>query len=121
MNASAIVTDTLSGHNARIFRLSNEMPLYASATDQGLCANLLFSYGVFLRFEPKKHRSETLSTALKSLVDDKSLCLDDRIVYVGSSYGIRGKASFLEIIDVKNGIEPRKEEDFQGLIGPLDK
>jgi hypothetical protein len=42
-------------------------------------------------------------------------------VYVGSSYGIRGMASFLEIIDVKTGIGPKNEENFKGLIGPKDK
>lgn len=123
MNASAIVTDTLSGHNARhISAFRSEMPLYAKCYRPRVMRELALSYGVFPSLiEPKRHRSETLSAALKSLVDDKSLSFEDRIVYVGSSSGIRGKASFLEIIDVKNGIEPRKEEDFQGLIGPLDK
>jgi pyruvate kinase len=122
MKTTAIVTDTLSGHNARhisAFRI--DMPLYAKCYRPRVMRELALSYGVFPSLiEPKKHRSETLCTALKSLVEDGSLSLDDRIVYVGTSLGIRGKATFLEIIDVKDGIAPRKEDDIRGLIGPMD-
>jgi len=104
MNTTAIVTDTLSGHNARhISAFRSEMPLFAKCYRPRVMRELALSYGVFPSLiEPKKHT------------------VDDRIVYVGTSFGIREKASFLEILDVKVGIVPRKEEDLRGLIGPMD-
>ena len=51
---------------------------------------------------------------MESLVEDGSLKLEDKIVYVGSSYGIRGMASFLEIIEVKSGIAYKSHEDVLG-------
>ena len=42
-------------------------------------------------------------------------------MFVGSSYGIRGMASFLEIINVSEGIRPKMQEDLLNLIGPKDQ
>jgi pyruvate kinase len=122
MNTTAIVTDTLSGHNARhisAFRI--DMPLYAKCYRPRVMRELALSYGVFPSLiEPKKNRDKIITSSLKSLLKDNSLSIEDKIVYVGSSFGIRGKASFLEIIDVKTGVSPRKKEDLLGLIGPMD-
>lgn len=122
MNITAIVTDTLSGHNARhISAFRSNMPVYAKCYRPRVMRELALSYGIFPSIiEPKKNRDKIITSALKSLVKDNSLTLDDRIIYVGSSFGIRGTASFLEIIDVRAGISPRKKEDLLGLVGPLD-
>jgi len=122
MNTTAIVTDTLSGHNARhISAFRGEMPVFAKCYRPRVMRELALSYGVFPSLiEPKKNRDKTIDVALKSLLKDNSINIDDRIVYVGSSNGIRGKASFLEIIDVKFGIKPKKEENMRGLVGPMD-
>jgi pyruvate kinase len=122
MRTTAIVTDTLSGHNARhISAFRSDMPLFAKCYRPRVMRELALSYGVFPSLiEPRKNRDKTIQTALKSLVEDGSITLDDKIIYVGSSSGIRQKASFLEIIDVKNGLSPRKEEDLLGLVGPMD-
>jgi pyruvate kinase len=122
MKTTAIVTDTLSGHNARhISAFRGEMPVFAKCYRPRVMRELALSYGVFPSLiEPKKNRDKTIDVALRSLLDANCISLDDRIVYVGSSNGIRGKASFLEIIDVKFGIKPKKEENLKGLIGPMD-
>ena len=122
MNTTAVVTDTLSGHNARhISAFRGEMPVFAKCYRPRVMRELALSYGVFPSLiEPKKNRDKTINVALQSLLDDNSIGIDDTIVYVGSSFGIRGRASFLEIIDVKSGIQPRKAEDLFGLVGPMD-
>jgi pyruvate kinase len=122
MNTKAIVTDTLTGHNAlHISAFRGEMPVFAKCYRPRVMRELALSYGIFpSMIEPKKNRDKTINVALRSLLKDNSIGIDDKIVYVGSSYGIRGKASFLEIIDVKSGIKPRKEENLFGLIGPMD-
>ncbi|HNW51197.1 MAG TPA: pyruvate kinase [Prolixibacteraceae bacterium] len=122
MNTTAIVTDTLSGHNARhIAAFRGEMPVYAKCYRPRVMRELALSYGVFPSLiEPRKNRDKTIESALKSLVKNECISIDDQIVYVGSSYGIRGKASFLEIIDVKTGIKRKKEENLFGLISPMD-
>jgi pyruvate kinase len=114
MDTKAIVTDTLSGHNARhISAFRSEMPVFAKCYRQRVMRELALSYGVFPTwFKPKKNRDKTIESALNSLLEDGSLSLDDKIIYVGSTYGIRGMASFLEIIDVKTGIIPHKYDDL---------
>ena len=123
MNTTAIVTDTLSGHNARhMAAYRGEMPVFAKCYRPRVMREMALSYGIFpTLIKPRKNRDKTIKACLKSLVVDQSISVDDRIVFVGSSYGIRGTASFLEIIKVKDGISPKIPEDLADLIGPKDK
>lgn len=123
MNTTAIVTDTLSGHNARhISAFRSEMPVFAKCYRPRVMREMALSYGVFASLiEPKKNRDKTIRSCLKALVKDNSIKKEDTIVFVGSSYGVRGLASFLEIINVEKGISPKTEEDLFDLIGPKDK
>ncbi len=122
MKATCIITDTLSGHNPRhISAFRGEMPVFAKCYRPRVMRELALSYGVFPSLiDPSKNRDKTIRTALKSLLKEGFIKEDDRVVYVGSSNGIRSKASFLEIIEVKKGLKVRTEEDLKGLIGPLD-
>jgi pyruvate kinase len=123
MNTTAIVTDTLSGHNARhISAFRSEMPVFAKCYRPRVMRELALSYGIFPSLiEPKTTRDETIQASLQGLVDHNCITTNDTIVYVGSSYGIRGQASFLEIINVGIGISPKPEENLFDLIGPKDK
>lgn len=123
MNTTAIVTDTYSGHNARhISAFRSEMPVFAKCYKPRVMREMALSYGVFPSLiEAKNNRDETIQACLQSLVNDNCINREDTIVYVGSSYGIRGMASFLEIINVEIGISPRIEDEFFELIGPRDK
>ncbi len=122
MNTTAIVTDTFSGHNARhISAFRSEMPVYAKCYKPRVMREMALSYGIFPSLiAPEKNRDETIRACLQSLVDENLINSKDTIVYLGSSYGIRGAASFLEIIKVENGIQPIPEEDLIDLIGPKD-
>ncbi|MCF8359132.1 MAG: pyruvate kinase [Prolixibacteraceae bacterium] len=122
MGANAIVTDTLSGNNARhLAAFKGEFPVFAKCYRPRVMRELALSYGIFPSLtKPRKNRDKTIAASLKSLVKDGCLTETDKVVYVGSSYGIRGMASFLEIIDVKTGLSPRKEDDLFGLVGPMD-
>lgn len=123
MNTTAIITDTLSGHNARhISAFRSEMPVFAKCYRPRVMRELSLSYGIFSSLiEPCKTRDETIQTCLRSLVEDNCIRTEDTVVYLGSSYGIRGQASFLEIIKVGIGISPRPEESIVDLIGPKDR
>lgn len=123
INASAIVTDTLSGHNARyLSAFRGEKPVYAKCYRPRVMRELALSYGVYpTLIEPETNRDKTICSALQSLVGDGSISDGESIVYVGSSYGIRGQASFIEILDVKESIAPKTEEDFIDLVGPNDR
>lgn len=122
MNISAIVTDTLSGNNARhISAFRSDVPVFAKCYKPRVMRELALSYGITAStIEPEKNRDDTIRACLKSLVNDKCIAQNDTIVYVGSSYGIRGMASFLEIIDVKIGIQPKTEDNLNDVVGPMD-
>lgn len=122
MNTTAIVTDTLSGHNARhIASYRSDLPVYAKCYRPRVMRELSLSYGVTASIlAPKKNRDKTIKSCLKSLVKDGCIHEEDRIVFVGSSYGIRGMATFMEIIKVAEGLHPRSHEDLLDLIGPKD-
>jgi pyruvate kinase len=122
MNTTAIVTDTLSGHNARhISAFRSEMPVYAKCYRPRVMREMALSYGVFPSLvKPEKTRDDIIRVCLQSLVDANCIDIKDTIVYVGSSFGIRGMASFLEIIKVEIGVQPKPEENLADLIGPKD-
>ncbi|MFA9393083.1 MAG: pyruvate kinase [Prolixibacteraceae bacterium] len=123
MNTTAIVTDTFSGHNARhMAAYRSEVPVFAKCYLPRVMRELALSYGIYATLiKPKSNRDKTIKACLKSLVAEECIGIDDKIVFVGSSYGIRGAASFLEIIKVKDGIKPKMPEDLINLIGPKDK
>ena len=112
MKTTAIVTDTFTGHNARhISAFRSEMPVFAKCYKPRVMREMALSYGVFTSLiEPRENRDETIKACLRSLVDDKCIKKEDTIVYAGSSYGIRGMASFLEIIRVEIGISANHTE-----------
>lgn len=120
MDVAAIVTDTLSGHNARyLSSFRADVPVYAKCYRPRVMRELSLSYGVFPSLiEPQKTRDETIRVALNSLVDSEDIKRSNKVVYVGSSAGIRSKASFLEVI---NNVESVIDECQSGLVSPLDK
>lgn len=122
MDITAIVTDTLSGHNARyLSAFRADVPVYAKCYRPRVMRELGLSYGVFpSMIEPQTNRDETIRTALDSLVESNDLKCSDKVVYVGSSAGIRSMASFLEVLEVESALNPKNEENLLGLVGPLD-
>lgn len=123
MNATAIITDTLSGHNARyLSAFRGPKPVFAKCYRPRVMRELALSYGVYPSLiEPEFNRDKTIRTALQSLVEEGSIANQDCVLYVGSSYGIRGQASFIEVLNVKEAIEPKTEENLYDLIGPNDR
>lgn len=109
--AAAVVTDTLSGHNARhLSSFRGELPVYAKCYLPRVMRELSLSYGVYpTTIEPKKHRDKTVKAALKSLITENEVAKDDNVVYLGSSFGVRGKASYLECININSVIEKKTD------------
>lgn len=123
MKVSAIVTDTLSGHNARFLSsFRADVPVYAKCYRPRVMRELALSYGVFPSLiEPQSNRDETIRVALNSLVESNDIQKENKVVYVGSSAGIRSMASFLEVLKVGHAMNPKNEENLLGLVGPLDE
>lgn len=123
MSISAIVTDTLSGHNARFLSsFRADVPVYAKCYRPRVMRELALSYGVFPSLiAPQTNRDETIRVALKDLVACNDIQKENKVVYVGSSTGIRSKASFLEVLNVENALNVKNDDNILGLVGPLDE
>ena len=119
---TAIVTDTLSGRNARsLSSFRGTLPVYAMCYLPRVKRELALSYGVYPQvFEPKKHRDSMIRNILSTLVEQEKLTKEDTIAYMGTSYGAKGMASFLEIIEVEEGMSKRDADNEDYVIGPKD-
>ncbi len=122
MVLEAIITDTLSGRNARsLSSYRGTLPVYAMCYLPRVKRELALSYGVYPQlFKPKSNRDKTIRSILKNLVDQGKIKTDDTIAYLGTSYGVKGMASFLEIMEVEEGISKRNKDELEYTIGSKD-
>ena len=102
LKTSAIITNTLSGRTARyLAAFRGENPVYAICYEKRIMRELSLSYGVFpSHLEPKKDKFKMVRSALKSLLNEKTIESEDMIIYVGGSFGIGGGSTFMEISNV---------------------
>lgn len=122
MELKAIISDTLSGRNARsLSSYRGALPVYAMCYLPRVKRELALSYGVYPQvFEPKSNRDKTIRSILKKLVEQGKIKTDDTIAYLGTSYGVKGMASFLEIMEVEEGISKRHKDELEYTISPKD-
>lgn len=102
LKTTAIITNTLTGRTARyLAAFRGENPVYAICYEKRIMRELSLSYGVFpSHLEPKKDKFKMVRSALKSLVNSKTIESEDMIIYVGGSFGIGGGSTFMEISNV---------------------
>ncbi len=107
LNVKAIVTDSHSGRTARVLAaFRGKSPIYAIATSKRLARELALSYGIWAEYQQgkgddntKENRSDYFTEALGRLIDQKLIELNDRVAYLGGSFGEIGGTTYLEIVD----------------------
>lgn len=102
LKTDSIITNTLTGRTARyLAAFKGEKPVYAICYEKRVMRELALSYGVFpSHLEPKRDKFKMVRSALKSLLNSKTIKNEDMVIYVGGSFGIGGGSTFMEISNV---------------------
>ena len=107
LGVKGIITDVNTGKTARIlssYRGPN--PVIALCHKEELVRQLALSYGITPIYQAdKKELKEEYKTALQMLLNKGFVNTDDKIVYLGGSFGEEGGTTFLEINNVKDVIQ----------------
>jgi len=114
LDVKAIVTDTLTGRTARyLAAFRSGRPVYAKCHTGKVKRELALSYGIHAsEIIVKKNKDKLVKHALRGLVEEGCLAEEDKVVYVGGSFGVGGGTSFMEIAEV--GQLTRKNKSDQG-------
>ena len=95
----SIITSTTTGKTARyLAAYRSNIPVYAKCHSQRVVRELALSFGIIPSFlEMKKNRLRIQKAAIKSLINENTIKLEDLLVYVGGRFGEDWGASFIEI------------------------
>lgn len=99
LGTKAILTDSYTGRTARyISSYRGNDPVLAICYHENVVRRLALSYGVFPIYQEKKETSRNyISTALNYLLETGMLNRDEKIAYLGGSFGEGHGTTFLEI------------------------
>ena len=113
MKLRAIIMDSYTGRTARyVSSFRGESNILAICYRPKTVRHLALSYGVYAIFMPlKSYGHEFLLAALRKLLADNLLHMDDRICYLGSQRKEQ-RTSFMEMNIVKNLFETEGEETY---------
>ena len=117
LNVKAIVTDSHTGRTARVLAaFRGKSPIYAIATSKKLARELALSYGIWAEFQQgkgdgntKESRRAYFTEAIKRLIDNKLIEPNDRVAYLGGSFGEVGGTTYLEIVDAWRILEAKEK------------
>lgn len=106
-DVKAIVTNTKTGKTARyLAAYRGDKKVYAQCYDATTARQLALSYGVYADvFTPDENRPAMVSNALEGLTNAGVISENDKIVYVGGSFGIGGGSTFMEVSEAKKLIQ----------------
>lgn len=101
-DVKAVVTDSLTGRMARhIAAYRGKHKVFAKCHNPRVMRELALSYGIEAEvLKPGKNNSKMVKTVLMQLLDEEHVTQDDKVVYVGGSYGVGGGTSFVEVAAV---------------------
>lgn len=113
MRLAAIITDSYTGRTARyVSSFRGKCIILAICYKARTVRHLALSYGVYAIYMPmKSYGHEFLLAALRKLLSDRMVKLDDRICYLGSQRKEQ-RTSFMEMNIVKNLFESEGKETF---------
>jgi pyruvate kinase len=99
VNTRAIITDSYTGRTARyISSYRGSYPTLAICYYEHVVRLLALSYGVIAVYQHRMSSSRIyLKNALAHIIESRHLTPDDRIAYLGGSYGEGHGTTFLEI------------------------
>lgn len=116
LNVRAIVTDSHTGRTARVMAaFRGRSPIYAITTTRRLARELALSYGIWAEFQEgkgdgntKESRRAYFTEAIRRLIDKKMIKRQDRVAYLGGSFGQTGGTTYLEIVDAWRVLEAKE-------------
>lgn len=108
LNVKAIVTDSHTGRTARVLAaFRGKSPIFAITTTKRLARELALSYGIWAEYQQGKGDGNTKESrrayfveAIHQLIDKKMIEPQDRVAYLGGSFGETGGTTYLEIAEV---------------------
>ncbi len=117
LNTKAIVTDSHTGRTARVLAaFRGSKPVFAMATSERLARELSLSYGVWAEHQPgegientKESRRAYFEDALRKLIANKMIDKNDRVAYIGGSFGETGGTTYLDINEAGKILEAREK------------
>ncbi len=116
LNVKAIVTDSHTGRTARVLAaFRGRSPIYAITTTKRLARELALSYGIWAEFQEgkgdgntKESRRAYFTEAIRRLIDSKLIKRQDRVAYLGGSFGETGGTTYLEVVDAWRVLEAKE-------------
>ena len=104
LGVKGIITDANTGKTARnLSAHRGPNPVIALCYKEKTMRLLALSYGITPIYQQdKKDIHEQYTTALKVLLQKEFVNMDDKIVYIGGSFGEKKGSTFLEINNVKD-------------------
>ncbi len=117
LNVKAIVTDSHTGRTARVLAaFRGTSPIHAIATSKRLARELALSYGIWAEYQQgkgdgntKESRRAYFTEALAKLIKKKMIKPNDRVAYLGGSFGEVGGTTYLEIVDAWRILEAKEK------------
>lgn len=105
LNTKAIITDSHSGRTARILAaFRGRSPVFAVTTSERLARELSLSYGIWAEYQPgggadniKESRKAYYVNAVKKLMESGMIKPEDRVAYLGGSFGEKGGTTYIDI------------------------
>lgn len=117
LNTEAIFTDSHTGRTARVLAaFRGRKTVFAMATTERLARELALSYGVWAEYLPgkgientKESRRAYYTAAIQKMLDRKMIDINDRVAYLGGSFGETGGTTYLDISEVWKVLEAKEK------------
>lgn len=117
LNVKAIVTDSHTGRTARVLAaFRGKSPVYAITTTKRLARELALSYGVWAEYQQgkgdgntKESRRAYFVAAIKQLIARNLIEPQNRVAYLGGSFGETGGTTYLEIAEAWRILEAKEK------------
>lgn len=117
LNVKAIMTDSHTGRTARVLAaFRGRSPIFAITTTKRLARELALSYGIMAEYlqgkgdgNTKESRRAYFVEAINRLIEKKLIEPQDRVAYLGGSFGETGGTTYLEIAEAWKILEAKEK------------
>ncbi|HRS42181.1 MAG TPA: pyruvate kinase, partial [Dysgonamonadaceae bacterium] len=117
LNTKAIITDSHTGRTARVLAaFRGPSPVYAMTTTDRLARELSLSYGVWAEHQAGRGMENTNESrrayyvkAIQQLIDAGMINPEDRVAYLGGSFGETGGTTYLDISEAWKILEAKEK------------
>lgn len=108
MKASAIIADTTSGRTVRnVTGFRGKVPVYAMVYEKRTMRELALSYGVYANHMlPLQKTDDFINFATNQLIAEQRINDNDKVVILAGSFGKKKGANFIQILPVKDILNP---------------